>query len=134
MFIFWLDAKEIRAVVLETRADAKETKAIVKDIVEKMDARDCSYPLDLVVIPGRSSRTVTVEEVLQKLQKRLSPPNPSINYNIGLRDLHRETATWFLEGRILQEWYSTGSLLWIHGKRTFVKMWCFLVPDSPHYS
>ncbi|KAH9047932.1 ankyrin repeat-containing domain protein, partial [Lactarius deliciosus] len=81
-----------------------------------MDARDCSYPLDLVAILCRISHTVIVEEVLQKLKGWLSPPDPSTNYNIGLRDLHKETATWFLEGRIFQEWYSMDSLLWIHGK------------------
>ncbi|KAH8987658.1 ankyrin repeat-containing domain protein [Lactarius hatsudake] len=74
-----------------------ETKAMIKKVTEKMDARD-------------------LEEVLQKLKGWLSPPDPSTNYNIGLRDLHKETATWFLEGRIFQEWYSMGSLLWIHGK------------------
>ncbi|KAH9047979.1 ankyrin repeat-containing domain protein [Lactarius deliciosus] len=77
--------------------DTKEIKAIVKEIVAKMSARDWG-------------------EVLPKLKGWLSPPDPSTNYNIGLRDLHEETATWFLEGRIFQEWRSTGSLLWIHGK------------------
>ncbi|KAH9030407.1 ankyrin repeat-containing domain protein [Lactarius pseudohatsudake] len=83
----------------ETKADARETKAMVKAIADnlKMDARD-------------------LDEVLQKLKRWLSPPDPSTNYNIGLRDLHEETATWFLESRIFQEWYSMGSLLWIHGK------------------
>ena len=61
------------------------------------------------------------EDVLQKLKRWLSPSDPSTNHNIGLRyrDLHKETASWFLQGRIFQEWYLTGHLLWIHGKRTF---------------
>jgi hypothetical protein len=58
--------------------------------------------------------------VLYKLKGWLSPPDPSTNYNIGLRDLHKKTATWFLEGGIFQEWHLTGSLLWIHGKRAFL--------------
>ncbi|KAH9172311.1 hypothetical protein EDB89DRAFT_1886149, partial [Lactarius sanguifluus] len=70
---------------------------MVKEMAEKMDARD-------------------LEEVLQKLKQWLSPPDPSTNYNIGLRDLHEATATWFLEARIFQDWHSAGSLLWIHGK------------------
>ncbi|KAH9172803.1 hypothetical protein EDB89DRAFT_2095778, partial [Lactarius sanguifluus] len=77
--------------------DAKQIKGVVEIIVKRMDTRD-------------------LEEVLQKLKGWLSPPDPSTNYNIGLRDLHEATATWFLEGRIFQEWHSTGSLLWIHGK------------------
>ena len=107
---------------------------MIKEIVNKMDARDCSYPLDLVAIPCRSSHTVIGEEVLQKLKRWLSPPDPSPNYNIGLRDLHEETATWFLEGRIFQEWHSMGSLLWIHGKRTSVETWRLLVPDGSRHS
>ncbi|KAH8983538.1 ankyrin repeat-containing domain protein [Lactarius akahatsu] len=93
------DARDIKADAKETKADAKETKAMVKEIADKMDARDCSYPPDLVAICWW-----------------LSPSDPSTNYNIGLRDLHEATTTWFLESRIFQEWHSTGSLLWIHGK------------------
>jgi hypothetical protein len=72
--------------------------------------------------------------VLQKLKRWLSPPDPSTNYNIGLRDLHEETASWFLEGRIFREWYLTGPLLWIHGKRTFPEASRLLVPDGPRHS
>ncbi|KAH8982526.1 ankyrin repeat-containing domain protein [Lactarius akahatsu] len=91
------DARDIKADAKETKADAKETKAMVKEIADKMDARD-------------------LEGVLQKLKGWLSPSDPSTNYNIGLRDLHEATTTWFLESRIFQEWHSNGSLLWIHGK------------------
>ncbi|KAH9047934.1 hypothetical protein EDB83DRAFT_2633183 [Lactarius deliciosus] len=70
------DARETKADVKETKTDAKETKAIVKEIADKIGARD-------------------LEEVLQKLKGWLSPPDPSANYNIGLRDLHEATASWF---------------------------------------
>ena len=95
-------------------------KGMVKEVIKKMDARDCLYPLYLVVIACQSSRAVIGEDVLCRLNGWLSPPDPSTNYNIGLRDLHKKTATWFLEGSIFQEWYLTGSLLWIHGKRAFL--------------
>ena len=62
-----------------------------------------------------------MEEFLQKIKGWLSPPDPSTNYVIGLRNLHEKTSTWFVEGRIFQEWHSTGSLLWVHGKRTFLE-------------
>jgi hypothetical protein len=65
--------------------------------------------------------TALGEGVLQKLKKWLSPPDPSVNYNIGLRCLHEETAIWFLDSPIFQEWHSAGSLLWIDGKRAFVE-------------
>ena len=112
--IFWLDVKQ--------------AKAMVKDIVDKMDARQCSYPPDFVAMPSSSSHTAVGKEMLQNFKEWLSPPDPSTNYAIGLRDLHEETATWFLEGRIFREWHSTGSLLWIHGKRMFVETRHFTCP------
>jgi hypothetical protein len=56
--------------------------------------------------------------LLGDLKTWLSPPDPSTNYELGLEAYHRGTATWFIEGKTFQEWDSTGSLLWIHGKRT----------------
>src|SRR5713101_8980288 len=49
--------------------------------------------------------------------KWLSPPDPSANHNITSGTHHKKTATWFFEGSTYQEWKSTGSLFWIHGKR-----------------
>jgi hypothetical protein len=49
--------------------------------------------------------------------KWLSPPDPSANHNIACGTHHKKTAAWFFQGGIYQEWISTGSLLWIHGKR-----------------
>ena len=72
--------------------------------------------------------------MLQNLKGWLTPPDPSTNYAIGLRDLHEETATWFLGGRIFQEWHLAGSLLWIHGKRTFVEISRLPVPDRYRHS
>jgi hypothetical protein len=114
-------------------SDAKKTKAMVKETVEKMGARDCSC-LDSIAIPCRSSHTVIGNEILQKLKQWLSPPDTSTNYTFGLRAIHEETATWFLEGRIFQEWHSTGSLLWINGKCTFLETCRSPVPDGSRRS
>ncbi|KAN0137936.1 Ankyrin repeat-containing domain protein [Lactarius tabidus] len=92
-----LEQGELLVVIAQLSRDEQETNRIVKEILIKMDARSW-------------------EEVPQKLKGWLSPPDPSTNYNVGLRDLHEETATWFLDGRIFQEWYLTSPLLWIHGK------------------
>ena len=124
------DTKEIKADAKETKADAKEIKTdakaikiMVEDIVNKMDTHNCLYPLEFVSIPCSSSLAVIGEEVLRKLKSWLSPPDPSTNYTTGLRNHNEETAHWCFEGRIFQEWHSTGSLLWIHGKRMFSITW-----------
>jgi hypothetical protein len=50
----------------------------------------------------------------------LSPPDPSINYNIARDSHHKDTAQWFTESSTFRDWKESGSLLWIHGKRTFL--------------
>jgi hypothetical protein len=70
------------------------------------------------------------EKVQKKIKRWLIPPDPSTNYNNGLRNLHQETATWLLDGCIFQEWHSTGHLLWIHGKREFVETLPLPIPDT----
>jgi hypothetical protein len=56
-----------------------------------------------------------------KLQRRfrrwLSAADPSTNHNIARKVHHRGTATWFTEGKTFKDWKTTGSILWIHGKR-----------------
>jgi hypothetical protein len=53
----------------------------------------------------------------QDLRKWLSSPDPSTNHVILRGAQHQGTANWFFRGSLLEEWKSTGSLLWIHGKR-----------------
>ena len=51
------DVKETKADVEETKADVKETKVDVKEIINKMDIRERSCSLNLVLIACRSSQT-----------------------------------------------------------------------------
>jgi hypothetical protein len=60
---------------------------------------------------------VSGNQLRENVHKWLSPPNPSTNHNTACGTYHKTTATWFLQGSIFREWKSTGSLLWIHGKR-----------------
>ena len=53
--------------------------------------------------------------------KWVSPPDPSINHNIASDIHHGGSAQWFIEGSMFAERKSTGSLLWIYGRRTFFR-------------
>jgi hypothetical protein len=64
------------------------------------------------------TNTTLGNQLREKIQKWLSPPDPSINHNIACEAHHDGTATWFLQGPIYNEWKATGSLLWTHGNRT----------------
>jgi hypothetical protein len=67
----------------------------------------------------RGSVVLTGRQMRQNLHSWLSPPDSSTNHNIACNAHHDGTATWFFQGSIFEEWKSTPSLLWIHGKRMF---------------
>jgi hypothetical protein len=75
---------------------------------------------DLTAIDSRGLFLLTESQLREKLQKWLSPPNPSTNHNIARKAHHKGTASWFFQGSIFEQWKSSPSLLWIHGKRTFL--------------
>ncbi|KAI0277625.1 hypothetical protein BGY98DRAFT_605869 [Russula aff. rugulosa BPL654] len=75
-----------------------------------------------VIRDGREVK-IAVDQVKRNqlrdsVHKWLSPPDPSTNHNIACGTHHKKMASWFFEGSIFQEWKSTGSLLWVHGKRS----------------
>ena len=72
---------------------------------------------DLIGANHRTLRTLSENQLRENIEKWLSPPDPSTNHNIACGTYYKKTATWFFRGSIFQEWKSTGSLLWIHGKR-----------------
>ena len=56
-------------------------------------------------------------QLCESIIRWLSPPDPSTNHNIACDTRHKKPASWFSQGTIFQEWKSTSSLLWVHGKR-----------------
>jgi hypothetical protein len=66
------------------------------------------------------------DQLQRDVQHWLSPPDPSANHNFVWKAHHEGTAAWFFESDILASWKSAGSLLWIHGKRTFPNHDCAL--------
>ncbi|KAN0141591.1 hypothetical protein V8E53_000053 [Lactarius tabidus] len=86
----------------------EETKAIVQQA-----AKESTEIMQLM--------TNNVSEVIrsqwrQDLRKWFSSPDPSTNHILLCGTQHQGTANWFFRGSLFEEWKSTGSLLWIHGK------------------
>ena len=80
------------------------------------------------------SSILTGKELQQDLCKWLSPSDPSINHNVACDAHRKQTADWFFQGRTFTEWKSNGSLLWLHGKRTFFRNFRVMDADSYYYS
>ena len=49
----------------------------------------------------------------------IAPPDPSINLKTASGAHHAGTTAWCTEGITVANWRKSGSLLWIHGKRTY---------------
>jgi hypothetical protein len=75
----------------------------------------------------RAETTPKDDQIQRDINAWLSPPDPSTNHNIACETYHDGTAKWFIQGTIFREWKMSGSLLWIHGKRSF-SMPCMLLP------
>lgn len=84
------------------------------------DVGDSGRPATSTASANGGSNTISRHQLLEKVQTWLSPPDPSTNYNVACQARHRGTAEWFIQGNIFQQWKSTGTFLWIHGKRVFV--------------
>ena len=80
------------------------------------EVKRLSFP-NFISADYRALPILSGNQLRESIHNWLSPPDPSTNYNIACGTRHKKTATWFFQGGIFQEWKSTGSLLWIHGKR-----------------
>ena len=63
------------------------------------------------------SNNISGTQLRDNLLRWLSPPDPSTNHNIASKAHHNGTAEWFFRNNLFSRWKSTGSFLWIHGKR-----------------
>ncbi|KAF8496174.1 hypothetical protein F5888DRAFT_1835294 [Russula emetica] len=90
-------AKMVGDKVAEVIHDGREAKMVIQQTANDVDQ-------------------IKREQLRDNVHKWLSPSDPSKNHNIACRTHHKKTAKWFFQGRIYEEWKSTGSLLWVHGK------------------
>ncbi|KAH9988615.1 hypothetical protein BJV77DRAFT_732211 [Russula vinacea] len=92
------DVKDVRGDVQDARGDVQDVGNMVQDVDDKLEQANRNQLKD-------------------SLLRWLSPPDPSINHNIACKAHHTGTAQWFFQGSIFDQWKSTGSFLWVHGKR-----------------
>jgi hypothetical protein len=93
---------EVKVAMQQTATDVDQVKRLSSNLVSAH---------------SRVSPIFSVNQLRENICKWLSPPDPSTNHNVACSTHHKKPASWFFQGSIFQEWKSTGSLLWIHGKR-----------------
>ncbi|KAH9061892.1 hypothetical protein EDB87DRAFT_1576225 [Lactarius vividus] len=69
-------------------------------------------------------------ELRKDLRKWIAPPDPSVNYNTASDAHHEGTVAWCTKGSTFADWKASGSLLWVHGKRTYLVTICVLIPTN----
>ena len=89
------------------------------------------------VPPGHGVPNINLpvgDQVRESLRKWVPPPDPSTNHTVACDIQHDGSAQWFFRDGIFSEWKSTGSLLWIYGKRMFFPVVPRLSADDHPYS
>ncbi|KAN0130459.1 hypothetical protein V8E53_011722 [Lactarius tabidus] len=100
--------KDVGETVILVFDDGKEIKHILQETGRHTTA--------LLQLTANDMGEIKRNQWRQDLRKWFSSPDPSINHITLCGAQHQGTANWFFRGSLFEEWKSTGSLLWIHGK------------------
>ncbi|KLJ06283.1 hypothetical protein EMPG_09287 [Blastomyces silverae] len=85
---------------------------------------EAEKPIREILSSGESGSSIlscTVRDLGNKhkqgqIERWLSPPDPSTNYNKALNQRHEVSGRWFLEGEVFKRWDSQrNSFLWLYG-------------------
>jgi uncharacterized protein YoxC len=113
-----IDVQDVRVDVQDVRGDVRDVGNNVQSIDDKVDQANRSLSFDHIHSAG--SDNFTGNQLRDGLLRWLSPPDPSPNHNIACKAHHNDTTRWFFQGTIFNNWKSTGSFLWVHGKRALL--------------
>jgi uncharacterized protein YoxC len=114
-----VDVQDVRVDVQDVRGDVRDIGNIVQAVDDKLDQASRSFSLNPDSHSARSD-SFTGNQLRDNLLRWLSPPDPSQNHNIASKAHHNGTTQWFFQGSIFNNWKSTGSFLWVHGKRALL--------------
>jgi hypothetical protein len=109
------------------RPDVIEARPVTQRAAADVDQAGPSRSSNHIDAGYAGPSVLTGDELRKNRRKWLSPPDPSTNHIIARCAHHEGTATWFFQGTIYNEWKSTPSLLWVHGKRAPLS---HFIPDT----
>ena len=115
----------------QARVAVQETRLAMRQAANDIDEMKCSCFPNLPIFRTSHLNFLAGNQLIQLLRSWLSPADPSTNHNIAQKAQHDGTAAWLFEGQIIIKWKSTGSLLWIHGKRAFLLVFTHATSETP---
>jgi hypothetical protein len=110
------DVDQVKVATQQTAAGVDQVKVAAQQTAADVDQMKRLLS-NLISVDDRALPTFSGNQLRERIHKWLSPPDPSTNHNIACATYHKKTASWFFQGGMFREWKSTGSLLWINGKR-----------------
>ena len=124
------DTNEGGPLHLRSKSRCRSNLDIMWPLLESgvvVNSRDKNSRISLLLEMGRDSRKI-VRVLLEKGANANAKGNndqtpwrillsESQIYHIASKAQYEGTAAWFFQGKRFKDWMSTGSLLWIHGKR-----------------
>jgi hypothetical protein len=111
--------KSVEGEIRDAFSDVHDAGNMAQDIDDQLDQVDRSLSLQLCST-SLSSDFFTGNHLRDRFLRWLSPSDPSTNHNITCSFHHNGTAQWFLRGSVYNQWKSSGSFLWVRGKRTLL--------------
>ena len=97
-----------------------ETGAAIQHVSNQVNDQNRELYSNVITVVYKSSNFLTGNELRKDLRKWIAPPDPSVNFNTASDAHHEGTAAWCTKGNTVADWKISGSLLWIHGKRTYL--------------
>ena len=112
----------------------EECKSRCTDLISKLDRRvqfdihvrvkgtqDDQKSMPSVLITPSLDTNTDIGFQGDKIERWMSAPDSSPNYNAAREKHQPETGSWFIEGNTFREWKEQpGSVLWLHGGRKSV--------------
>ena len=110
----------VRVDVQDVRVDVRDVGNKVQDVDDKLNQANRSFSFRTLIVHSAGLDSFTGNLLRDNLLRWLSPPDPSPNHNTACKAHHNGTTKWFFQGSIFNNWKSTGSFLWVHGKRALL--------------
>jgi hypothetical protein len=91
----------------------------LEDVLNKLDRLTNEEVAMACAQLVKVTNNIAGNQLRESLRKWQSPPDPSTNHHIFGGRQHKGTTEWFTDSDKYHKWKAAGSLLWVHGKRTF---------------
>ncbi|KAF8260076.1 hypothetical protein EI94DRAFT_938712 [Lactarius quietus] len=122
-------AAEVLKITRGIDSKVEGVDEMVQDIDTKVEGIDDKNGVVIQQVSNQFN-DLNLNELRKDLRQWIAPPDPSVNFNTASDAHHEGTAAWCTKGNTLADWKTSGSLLWIHGKRTSpVTLWVSLVTN-----